>query len=93
MPREANLFEVVNGSVVEAFLLLRAESKNIPPAWIERAKESRKNRQKRLAELLGENSLDALPALRDWELAYRKECFYYGLRALLELERQGGTRL
>jgi hypothetical protein len=93
MPREANLFEAVDGSVVEAFFLLRSESKNIPPAWIERAKESRKNREERLGELLGENSLDALLALRDWELAYRKECFYRGLRALFELERQGATRL
>ena len=66
MPREANLFESVSGSVVEAFLLLRLDGKNVPPAWIERAHESRKNREKRLAELLTENSLDALQALRDW---------------------------
>jgi hypothetical protein len=93
MPREATLFEDSDGSVVEAFLLLRAEGKNIPPAWIDRARNSRKHREERLAELLGENSLDALQALRDWELAYRKECFYYGLRALFELQRQGATRL
>jgi hypothetical protein len=93
MPREANLFESVSRSVVEAFVLLRPEGKNVPPAWIERARESRKNREKRLAELLTENSLDALQALRDWELSYRKECFYYGLRALLEMQRSGKTKL
>jgi len=92
MAREAALFEQVGGSVVEAFLLLRAEGKNIPPMWIERAKESRKNRAKALAELLAKNSLDAIAALRDWELAYSKECFYYGLRALFELQRSGKTR-
>lgn len=93
MPREANLFEGTGGGVVEAFLLLRAEGKNIPPAWIKRATESRKNREKELAELLRKNKLDAVHALRDWELAYRKECFYYGLRALFELQREGTTKL
>jgi hypothetical protein len=93
MAREAALFDETGGSVVEAFLLLRAEGKNIPPMWIERARESRKKREKALAQLLRENSLDALQALREWELCYRKECFYYGLRALLEMERSGKTKL
>ena len=93
MPREAGLFEAAGGSPVEAFFLLREEGGNIPPMWIERASESRKNREERLAELLAENSLDALQALRDWELSYRKECFYYGLRVLLELARNGKSKL
>lgn len=93
MAREAALFDETSGSVVEAFLLLRSEGKNIPPMWIERARESRKNREKVLAQLLAENSLDALAALRDWELAYRKECFYYGVRALFEIQRGGRTSL
>lgn len=93
MSREAALFDTTGGSVVEAFLLLRAEGTNIPPAWIDRARESRKKREAQLAELLAHNSLDAVQALRDWELAYRKECFYYGLRALLELQRKGKTKL
>jgi hypothetical protein len=93
MAREAALFDETGGSVVEAFLLLRAEGKNIPPMWIERAKESRKNREKVLAKLLRDNSLDAVAALRDWELAYRKECFYRGLRALFDMQRTGRTAL
>ena len=59
MPREAGLFDTAGGSPVEAFFLLREEGGNIPPMWIERASESRKNREERLAELLAENSLDA----------------------------------
>jgi hypothetical protein len=93
MPREATLFESVNGSVVEAFLLIRARGTNIPPNWIERARQARKGREKLLANLLNENSLDALEALRECELAYRKECFYQGIRALLELKRKGKTKL
>ena len=93
MPREAVLFQESSGSPVEAFFLLREKGGNIPPAWIERATESRKSREKRLAELLAENSLDALQAIRDWELSYRKECFYYGLRVLLELARKGKSKL
>lgn len=30
---------------------------------------------------------------RQWGIAYQKECFYYGQRVLLELERAGSTKL
>ncbi len=91
MPREAGLFEAANGSVVEGYFLLRQRGGNIPPNWIDRASESRRSRQKELGKLLKSKSIDAMPLLRDWELAYQKECFYYGLRVLLELERKGKT--
>lgn len=93
MPREATLFDETNGSVVEGYLLLRQDGGNIPPAWIDRSSAARKKREKVLAQALKENSLDALSMLRDWELAYRKECFYYGIRALMELQRAGKTKL
>jgi hypothetical protein len=93
MPREASLFDNTNGSPVEAYFLLREGGGNIPPMWIKRATESRKKREKELGKALKANSLDAVALLRDWELAYRKECFYYGLRAMLELERSGKTKL
>jgi hypothetical protein len=93
MPREASLYDSTNGSVVDAFFLLRSEGKNIPPAWIDRAEQSRRNRQKELGKLLKARDLDAVPALKDWEVAFKKECFYYGLRVLMELERRGKTKL
>jgi hypothetical protein len=93
MPREAGLFEQTNGSALEAFLLLRQEGRNIPPAWIERSRASRKNREKKLAKALRGQSLEAVYLLRDWELAYRKECFYTGIRVLMELERAGKSKL
>ena len=86
MPREAALFEATNGSVVEAFLILRESGANIPPAWIERATASRKKKEKELGKLLIQGKLDAIGYLKEWELAYRKECFYYGIRVLMELE-------
>lgn len=92
MPREANLFDVAKGSVIEAYFLIRQGSKNIPSSWIDRASDSRKKREKDLGKLLKSSDLDAVPALKDWELAYQKECFYYGLRILLELERKGKTK-
>ncbi|MBE0427288.1 MAG: hypothetical protein IBX72_11680 [Nitrospirae bacterium] len=92
MPREAELFEASGGSVVEGYFLLRQRRGNIPPSWIDRASASRKTRQKEAGKLLRLKSLDALPLLKDWELAYKKECFYYGLRVLLELERHGKTK-
>lgn len=93
MPRKAGLFEDSNGSVVEAYFLLRKGGGNIPPQWINRAEQSRKERQKELGKMLHAKSLNAVVLLKDWEIAYKKECFYYGLRALLELERNGKTKL
>lgn len=93
MPREASLFEAAGGSVVEGYLLLKQEGGNIPPMWIRRSHESRVNAQKEVATALRKGGLTDIVKLREWELRYRKECFYYGLRALLELERKGRTKL
>ncbi len=94
MPREAALFEDCDGSPVEDFAVWRKDGGNIPPAWIERSRESRRNRQQELGQLLhSRGSLDAITNLREWEIAFRKECFYLGLRILLELERKGSSEL
>jgi hypothetical protein len=93
MAREAGLFETTNGDIFLAYILLRDQGANIPPAWIERSTSSRKNREKVLGKLLKSKSIDAVKHIQDWHIAYRKECFYYGLRALLELERKGKTDL
>ncbi len=93
MPREATLFDETSGSSSEAYLLLSRDGGNIPPAWIDRASESRKKRENELAKALQDNSLDAVHLLRDWELAYKKECFYYGIRVLMELKRSGKSKL
>lgn len=93
MPREARLFDETGGSALEAYFLLHQDGGNIPPAWLDRTNAARKNREKALALALGKNSLDALPLLRDWELAYRKECFYDGIRSMMELQRSGKTKL
>jgi len=93
MPREAGLFDETGGSALEGYLRLNRDGGNIPPMWIKRARASRKRREKELASALRKNSLDAVHLLRDWELAYRKECFYHGIRVLMELERSGSTRL
>jgi hypothetical protein len=93
MSRDASLFEDSGESPLEAFLMLKRDGGNIPPMWIERARVSRKTREKELAKALQVNSLDALHLLRDWELSYSKECFYRGIRILMELQRAGKTKL
>ena len=93
MPRDANLFDETSGNSIEAYLRLKQDGGNIPPAWIDRAKLSRKRRESELASALRKESLAAIYLLRDWELAYRKECFYRGIRALMEMERKGKTRI
>jgi hypothetical protein len=94
MPREATLFDNAAGSVVRGYLLLKSGgSANVPPMWIERARLSRKNREGELAKALQDGRVQDFPTLENWELSYRKECFYRGLRILLELERHGKTVL
>lgn len=93
MPREAGLFEEAGGSPVRGYILLKQGGGNIPPAWVDRASESRVKRHKAVKQALREGGIADIAVLEDWELAYRKECFYYGIRALFELERKGKTNL
>jgi hypothetical protein len=93
MPREAELFEMAGGSPLRGYLLLRQQGGNIPPQWIDRSTELRRRRQKGIAQVLRNGSIRDLPFVEDWEVAYRKECFYRGIRILFELERKGKTKL
>jgi hypothetical protein len=94
MPREAELFVESGGSPVRAFVLMKSQgSANIPPSWIERAHESRKTRERKTAALLKTGGVTDILGLEEWELAYQKECFYRGIRILLELERSGKSKL
>jgi hypothetical protein len=94
MPREASLFETAGGSPVRGYLLMKnVGNPNIPPNWIERARASRKSREKNIAELLATGKPKDILAIEEWEEAFRKEQFYLGIRILLELERKGKTTL
>jgi hypothetical protein len=93
MPREATLFESTDGNIFLAYLVLREGGANIPPDWIKRSQATRRNREKEMAKQLRAGKLNAANLIRSWEVAYRKECFYRGLRALLEIGRQGKTKL
>jgi len=76
------------------YLLMKTSGNaNIPPTWIERARSSRKAREAEVARILHRGKIKDFPSLEDWELTFRKECFYHGLRVLLELERKGKTKL
>jgi hypothetical protein len=53
MAREAGLFVESGGSPLRAYLLLKSQgSANIPPSWIDRARESRKAREVDVAKVL-----------------------------------------
>jgi hypothetical protein len=94
MTREATLFDEASGSRLRRYLLLKSQgSANIPPAWIDRSQKSRKNRERAVAAALKTGGVADVITLEDWELAYRKECFYRGIGALLELGRRGKTKL
>jgi hypothetical protein len=93
MAREASLFDSAKGSVLRGYRLIMKGGANIPPMWIKRASQSRCRLHKDVAHALHRKSKAGQSALKEWEKRYHKECFYYGLRVLLELGRKGRTRL
>ena len=107
MPREAKLFLSSSGSATRGFLRFRANipprwirnarksRKRIEPEVVHalrmvrriqrnrpRARVALKNASKQFKELLSR-----------WETAYNKENFYRGIRILLELQREGSSKL
>jgi hypothetical protein len=91
MAREAGLFENAQGDPLRGYILLKQNGGNIPPNWIDRARESRKRSHKSVARILKSGGVADITVLEEWDLAYRKECFYNGIRCLMELERNGRT--
>jgi hypothetical protein len=106
VPREAKLFELAGGSPTRALFKLqgnippnwiaraRGSRKSLEPdlvASMKKLRKLRKSRPKAHATIkAAEQELKAL--LKAWELSYRKESFYNGLRALLEISRDGDTK-
>jgi len=93
MARKAELFEAAGASPLEGYFLVKAQGANITRAFSERTAVSRQKRHEKVAEALRGGSWGDIVTLRDWEEIYLKECFYYGIRVLLELERHGKTDL
>ena len=107
MPREAKLFNASKGSPARGFLRLTgnlppnwidratASRKALEPDVLKamrRLKQLRKKRPNARVTIKGA-ARDLRLILRQWGIAYQKECFYYGIRVLLELERVGSTEL
>lgn len=93
MGRDAGLFEAADGNPLKGYLLLKRDGGNVPPMWIDRSVMSRRQRQKKLAPALRTGGIAQFTLAEDWELAYRKECFYRGIRILFELEWTGKSKL
>jgi hypothetical protein len=107
MPREAKLFVSSAGSAVRAFLKFRANipprwiknarnsRKRIEPEIVAGFRSfSRLRKDRPRARVAIRNAQRELrEALVRWEVAYAKENFYRGIRVLLELQRNGTSRL
>jgi hypothetical protein len=107
MPREARLFASSSGSSGRAFLKFRANipprwiknaqksRKRIEPELVEALRSIVSMRKKRprarVALKKANHEFNAL--LNRWETAYNKENFYRGIRILLELQRNGSSKL
>jgi hypothetical protein len=107
MPREAKLFRTSSGSAARGFLKFKANipprwimnaqksRKRIEPEIVialRSVKGIRKNRPR--AQVALKNASKQLKAvLSHWEMAYNKENFYRGIRILLELQRNGSSKL
>lgn len=87
---DLTLYKQSSGDPVKGYLLLKSQGGNVPRNWVERYAKSRKDKQAGVATAL-QAGLKGYATLLEWEEAYKKECFYYGIRALFELERDGKT--
>jgi len=107
MAREARLFISSAGSAARAFLKFRANipprwiknaqksRKRIEPEIVQalRSLITMRRDRPRAKVALKKASQEFKAALRRWETAYNKENFYRGIRILLELQRNGSSRL
>jgi len=107
MPREAKLFAASAGSAVRGFLKFRANipprwignartSRRRVEPEIAAAFQSfiRLKKNRPMARAAIRNAQKELRVLLNrWEIAYRKENFYLGIRVLLELQRNGSSKL
>jgi len=107
MAREARLFTSSSGSAVRGFFKFRANipprwirnarksRKRIEPEIVDAlgsVRNIQRNRPRaRVALKIANRQFKAV--LDRWETAYDKENFYRGLRVLLELQRNGGSKL
>ena len=106
MPREAQLFDACSGSPVKGFLKLRANipprwidnartsRKRIEPSikkCLGKIRSLRKNHP-RAKTAIKNTTKDLRDVLNKWELRYRKEVFYLGIRTLLEIDREGSSK-
>ena len=106
MARKARFFESSKGSPARGLFKLRGNippnwiarargsRKSIEPDLVASMKKLRKLRKGRpnahATIRAAEQELKML--LKAWEVAYEKEAFYNGLRALLEISRDGETK-
>ena len=105
MPREARLFDSADGSPIRALFRLqgnvppkwiaraRRSRKNLEPDVLRAMRKAQRLGKKRpKAHATIKTARQELKALlRAWELAYRKETFYNGVRVLLEISRNGNS--
>ena len=107
MPRKARLFASSSGSAARGFLKFRANipprwiknarksRKRIEPEIVDALRSLRTiQRNRPRAQLALKNASKQFKAvLSRWDTAYKKENFYRGIRILLELQRQGSSKL
>jgi hypothetical protein len=107
MPREAKLYASSSGSVVRGFVKFRANipprwiknarasRKRVEPEIVRALRTLKRFRKTRPgARVAIKSAARELRTVLDlWETAYNKESFYRGLRILLELQRNGASKL
>lgn len=99
MSEEKTLFESMNGNIVKAFIEMSSQGKRIGRQFLVNSKASRLKRQSELAKLFNKKHLTKKEViafnalLEEWEEMFKRECFYHGIRCLMELNWYGKTAL
>ena len=107
MPREARFFDSCLGSPAKGFRKMqgnipprwidnaRISRKTVEPSikkCLLKLKDLRMNHP-RSKSAIKNATKDLRGILNQWELRYRKEAFYRGVRTLLEIDRDGSSKL
>ena len=85
----------LQGNVPPSWILrARRSRKNLEPDVVRALKKLQQVRKRRpnAHATIKAAKLELAALLRTWEISYRKETFYNGLRTLLELSRQGTSK-
>lgn len=90
MVDDGTLYKESNENPVTGYMLLKSRGGNVPHTWIGRYTKSRNKKERAMAKVM-KAGFAGYANLLEWQEVYKKDCFYYEIRAPFEIERNRKT--